>query len=110
MTSSPESDHSIIVTFADGEQFPVPPDQMLSKDYLEGPILVSNIFQKPAHTIACGWHAVITVDAMWNNDAIFDGRATQYYIYPHRNVDETCKLLGLERSEIPIESIIFQTQ
>lgn len=107
MTSLPESDRSIIVTFSDKEQFTVPADQMLSRDYPEGPLLVSNVDQKPAHTHGKDWHAVITTGAMWNNDGIYDGHATRYYIYPHRDVDETCKLLGLERSEFPIESIVF---
>src|SRR3989344_126942 len=104
MTSSHESDHTIVVTFSDGEIFPVPPDKMLSIDVPDGILLVSNIFQKPAHSETTGWHVLVTKDVIQNDGGFFDGYATRHPFLPDQDAEEISKTL--EQLGIPIESIV----
>lgn len=97
---------SIRVTHTDTTNTLIPSDKALFC-HVEDPYVIGLVVHEKAHTIAASPHAFLGIGVEWNRDRLLDHHATFIYVYPHRGLSETCNLLGIDPSTLPIADIEF---
>ncbi|MBI4137336.1 hypothetical protein HY469_04705 [Candidatus Roizmanbacteria bacterium] len=97
---------SLRLTHQDKQESIIPPDKALIVDGNE-PYVVGLVVHKPAHTYPDKPHAFVGLGVEWNRDRLLDHHALFIYVYPHRDLSETCRLLEIDMASLPFLNIEF---